>query len=166
MVERGATPEVSPLHKRALKGAQALTTPLLPDDYIELMNPMWSTRELRGRIERIQPETADASTVVIRPSLRWPGHQPGQYLRIGVEIDGVRHWRAYSLTSDPDHPEGLVSITVKHVREGQDVAVLHAPDRARGDGLPRRGRGDLRPPRPAAAEARCSSAPAAGSRRS
>ena len=72
-----------------------------------------------GAIERIQPETDDASTVVVRPSFEWPGHRPGQYLRIGVEIDGVRHWRAYSLTSDPDHPEGLISITVKHVEEGK-----------------------------------------------
>src|SRR5207248_8593518 len=33
--------------------------------------------------------------------------------------NGIRHWRAYSLTSDPDHPEGFVSITVKHVEAGR-----------------------------------------------
>ncbi len=102
-----------------LKAAKALTTPLLPDDYIELMNPMWTTRELRGEIVDIRPETEDASTVVIRPSTKWLGHWPGQYLRIGVEIDGRRHWRAYSLTSDPDHPDGLISVTIKHVPEGK-----------------------------------------------
>ena len=26
------------------------TTPLLPDDYLHLLNPLWSARELRGRI--------------------------------------------------------------------------------------------------------------------
>jgi ferredoxin-NADP reductase len=105
--------------RRLLKAARAMTTPLLPDDYIELMNPMWSTRELRGRVERVQPETADAATVVVSPSFEWPGHLPGQYLRIGVEINGRRHWRAYSITSDPQHPRGLVSITVKYVEEGK-----------------------------------------------
>jgi ferredoxin-NADP reductase len=119
MVERGADPELSPARRRALKAARALTTPLLPDDYIELINPFWSTRELHGRIERIQPECPDAATVVIRPSFPWPGHKPGQYLRIGVHIDGRRHWRAYSLTSDPEHPDGLISITVKYVEEGK-----------------------------------------------
>jgi ferredoxin-NADP reductase len=119
MVERGANPRVSSLRRRALDAARALTTPLLPDDYIELMNPLWTTRELKGRIEQVRPETDAAATIVIRPSFPWPGHQPGQYLRIGVEIDGRRHWRAYSLTSDPAHPDGLVSITVKHVAEGQ-----------------------------------------------
>lgn len=99
--------------------AKALTTPLLPDDYIELMNPLWTTRELRGEIEAVRPETEDASTIVIRPATKWLGHWPGQYLRIGVEINGRRHWRAYSLTSDPNHPEGLISITIKHVPEGK-----------------------------------------------
>ena len=102
-----------------LAAARALTTPLLPDDYIELMNPMWTTRELRGEIVDIRPETEDTSTIVIRPSAKWLGHWPGQYLRIGVEIDGRRHWRAYSLTSDPNHPDGLISVTVKHVPEGK-----------------------------------------------
>jgi ferredoxin-NADP reductase len=98
--------------------ARAMTTPLVPDDYLALMNPAWSARELMGTIVAIRPETAEASTVVVRPSFPWPGHDPGQYLRIGVELNGIRHWRAYSLTSDPDHPEGLLSVTVKYVADG------------------------------------------------
>src|SRR5436190_112267 len=98
---------------------RSLFTPLLPDDYLELINPLWSTQELRGRIESIEPETADAVTVKIRPGWEWPGHQPGQYLRIGMVIDGVHHWRAYSLTSDPDRPDGCISITPKLVEEGK-----------------------------------------------
>jgi stearoyl-CoA 9-desaturase NADPH oxidoreductase len=119
MVERAATPKVSALRRSAMRLARAMTTPLVPDDYLALMNPAWSARELTGTIVRVQPETEQASTVVVRPSFRWPGHRPGQYLRIGVEINGIRHWRAYSLTSDPDHPEGLVSITVKYVAAGK-----------------------------------------------
>ena len=99
--------------------ARAMTFPLVPDDYLGLLNPAWSARELTGMIERLQPETEDTTTVVIRPNFPWPGHRPGQYLRIGVELNGIRHWRAYSLTSDPDHPDGLLSITVKHVPEGR-----------------------------------------------
>jgi stearoyl-CoA 9-desaturase NADPH oxidoreductase len=119
MVEKAATPRIPEFRKRAMKIAKAMTTPLLPDDYIGLMNPAWSARELTGTVLRIQPETAEASTVVVKPNFPWPGHRPGQYLRIGAELNGVRHWRAYSLTSDPDHPEGLLSVTVKHVPEGK-----------------------------------------------
>jgi ferredoxin-NADP reductase len=97
---------------------RALFTPLLPDDYLELINPLWSTRELRGRIERIERETANAVTAFIKPGYEWMGHEPGQYLRIGVVVDGVHHWRAYSLTSDPDRPDGCISITPKLVDAG------------------------------------------------
>ncbi len=99
--------------------AESITFPLLPDDYLSLLNPAWSARELTGTIVRLKPETRSTTTVVLRPNFPWPGHRPGQYLRIGAEVNGTRHWRAYTLTSDPDHPEGLVSITVKHVETGK-----------------------------------------------
>lgn len=119
MAERGATPKVPPARQRALRAVRAFFSPLLPDDYLELINPLWSTRELRGRIERIDSETADTVTVLIRPGFEWPGHLPGQYLRIGVVIDGVHHWRAYSLTSEPGRPDGCISITPKLVDSGK-----------------------------------------------
>jgi ferredoxin-NADP reductase len=118
VAERGARPRVPALQRRALSAVRALFTPLLPDDYLELINPLWSTQELRGRIERVQRETDDAVTVFIKPGWEWPGHEPGQYLRIGFVVDGVHHWRAYSLTSDPGRPDGLISITPKLVNEG------------------------------------------------
>jgi ferredoxin-NADP reductase len=56
--------------------------------------------------------------VLIRPSYEWPGHQPGQYVRLGLVIDGRYHWRAYSLTSDPEPEDGLISVTPKKVDSG------------------------------------------------
>jgi ferredoxin-NADP reductase len=119
MPERGARPNVHPIQRRVLDALAALSSPLLIDDYLELINPLWSTRELRGRVESIDNETPDAATVLIKPGYRWGGHEPGQYLRIGLDIEGVRHWRAYSLTSDPARSDGLISITVKNVDEGK-----------------------------------------------
>jgi stearoyl-CoA 9-desaturase NADPH oxidoreductase len=119
MPERGARPNVHPIQRRILDALASLSSPLLIDDYLELINPLWSTRELRGRIESIDHETRDAATVLIKPGYRWPGHEPGQYLRIGLDIQGVRHWRAYSLTSDPRRTDGLISITVKNVHDGK-----------------------------------------------
>jgi ferredoxin-NADP reductase len=119
MPEKGAPPKVPKLQRRILDAVSAFSSPLLPDDYLELINPLWSTRELRGKIERIDAETEDAATVLIKPGYRWEPHKPGQYLRIGVDIEGVRHWRAYSLTSDPGREDGRISITVKNVDEGK-----------------------------------------------
>ncbi len=118
MAERGATPQVPTIGRRALALAQSFTSPLLPDDYIELINPLWSTRELRGRVERVEHETDESVTITIKPGWEWPGHRPGQYMRLGVEVDGRFHWRAYSLTSDPARGDGCITITPKLVHEG------------------------------------------------
>lgn len=119
VAELGARPQVPLWRRRALRSVRAFFTPLLPDDYLELINPLWSTRERRGRIERIIRETADAATVVIRPGWNWPGHEPGQYVRVGVVVDGIDHWRAYSLTSEPGRRDGFISITPKVVEAGK-----------------------------------------------
>ncbi len=116
---------------------RSFTSPLLPDDYLELVNPLWSTRELRGRVERIERETPRAVTVVIKPGWEWEGHRPGQYLRLGIAVDGVHHWRAYSLTSDPGRSDGRISITPKLVEGGKVSPFLF--DRVRPGAIVRLG---------------------------
>ena len=116
--ERCAVPRVPPAQRRMLRLVRSFTSPLAPDDYLELINPLWSTRELRGRVVRVTRETCDAVTVLIRPGWEWPGHRPGQYLRLGVDVDGVLHWRAYSLTSAPSRADGCIAITPKLVEGG------------------------------------------------
>lgn len=106
------------LRERAWKLAELVTTPLLPTDYLDLVNPLRSGADLRGRIEAVHPETRDAVTLVIRPGRGWRGHTPGQYIRVGVDVDGVRQWRAYSLTSPLGRRDGCISITVKAIPDG------------------------------------------------
>ena len=107
-----------PWRNRATRFAETVTTPLLPADYLDLFDPLRSGADLRGRIEAVHPETADAATIVIRPGADWAGHMPGQYVRIGIDVDGVRLWRAYSLTHGP-RADGRISITVKAVPDGK-----------------------------------------------
>ena len=106
------------LLRRVTRLAERATTPLLPQDYLDLFAPLRSGADLRGRIVEVQPETADAATVLIRPGADWAGHAPGQYVRIGIDVDGIRLWRAYSLTHGP-RADGLISITVKAVPDGK-----------------------------------------------
>ncbi|GAA4834698.1 ferredoxin reductase [Kitasatospora terrestris] len=107
------------LRGRAWKLLEMVTTPLLPSDYLDLVSPLRAGADLRGRIEAVHPETGDASTVVIRPGRGWRGHTAGQYLRIGVDVDGRRLWRAYSITSPTDRRDGRLTITVKAVPDGK-----------------------------------------------
>ncbi|MGY1640391.1 ferredoxin reductase [Geodermatophilus sp. SYSU D00703] len=114
-----ARPALAALRARALRLAELVTTPLLPDDYLDMVNPLRAGTDLRGRIEAVQRETRDAATLVIRPGADWRGHVPGQWVRIGVDVDGVRQWRAYSLTSHLGRADGCISITVKAIPDGR-----------------------------------------------
>jgi ferredoxin-NADP reductase len=107
-----------PVARRLLRAATALTTPLLPDDYLTYLNPLWSTREPRGRVDAVIPETPDSATIWLRTGPDWPLHTAGQYVRVGVDIDGVRHWRTYSLTSVPGRTDHRIAITVKATPDG------------------------------------------------
>jgi stearoyl-CoA 9-desaturase NADPH oxidoreductase len=107
------------LRDRFLRLAERVTTPLVPADYLDIIDPLRSGTELRGRIVAIHPETRDAVSLVIKPGRGWRTHTPGQYIRIGVDVDGVRQWRAYSLTSDTDRSDGCIAITVKAVPDGK-----------------------------------------------
>ncbi len=120
MVQTTSTPR---LRDRLLAGAARLTTPLLPDDYLGLLDPLWSTTDLRARVVEVRPEAAGATTLVLRPGAGWTGHLAGQWVRLGVEVDGVVQSRSYSLTSPP-RPDGLLSVTVVPVAGGVVSTVL------------------------------------------
>src|SRR5271155_5011214 len=99
--------------------ARRITTPLLPDDYLRLANPLWSARELRGRILQVRRETHDSATLVIKPGWGFGfDYEPGQYMGIGLLVDGRWRWRSYSLTSSPVKGARTVTITVKAMPEG------------------------------------------------
>ncbi|MFE0693807.1 ferredoxin reductase [Streptomyces sp. NPDC058869] len=107
------------LRTGAWKLLEMVTTPLMPSDYLDLVSPRRTGADLRGRIEAVHPETSDAATVVIRPGRAWRGHTAGQYVRIGVDVDGVRLWRAYSITSPAARRDGRITITVKAIPDGK-----------------------------------------------
>ena len=131
---------LSSLGKGARKVAEALATPLVPEDFLDLIDPLRSGADLRGRVIDVRRHGNHATTVTIRPGRGWRAHRPGQYTRIGLDVNGVRLWRAYSITS----PVGsdTITITVRAITDGKvsnhvlrDLApgtVIHL-DQAAGD---------------------------------
>jgi len=109
---------VGALRDRVIELAERVTTPLVPSDYLDVIDPLRSFSDLRGRIVAIHPETRDAVSVVIKPGRTWRTHVPGQYVRVGVDVDGIRQWRAYSLTSTTRRSDGHIAITVKAIPGG------------------------------------------------
>jgi ferredoxin-NADP reductase len=118
--------------------ASALTAPHGVDRYLELVDPAWSVREVRGTIERAVRDTPSSVRLVIRPNGNWRGHRAGQFVRVSVEINGVRHTRCYSIASSAHRRDritlgikardgGFVSRhLVEHALPGQVLVLSHA----------------------------------------
>lgn len=115
-------PAPSALRRGLWAVAEALASPRDPSDYLDLFHPLRAGAELRARVLQVRPETQDAITVLLRPGASWRGHLPGQYVRVGIDVDGVRRWRSYSVTSPPD--DHTISITAKAVPGGLVTAHL------------------------------------------
>jgi len=117
LADRGGGRALAAAGRLAGTLVRPLATPLAPDDYLGLIDPLLSARHPAGRVVAVRPECAGAATLEIRPGRGWAGHRAGQYLPVGLEIDGVRHWRTYSITSPPSRtgaPGGrTLTITVK-----------------------------------------------------
>lgn len=113
---------------------QTLTTPHPVDRYLELVHPTLTVRQMRAEITEVDRSVPGSVTLTLRTPRRRRGHVAGQYVRIGVVIDGVRHTRCYSpidaeggadrrlrLTIKA-HPGGLVSQHLyAHARPGDVV---------------------------------------------
>lgn len=98
--------------------AEAAVTPLELHDVLDVFHPLRGGRPaLQGRIVAVTPETDESATVLVKPGRDWAGHVPGQYVRVGVDVDGVRLWRTYSLTHGPRRDRNL-SFTVKAIPGG------------------------------------------------
>ena len=111
----------SPGRRAARAPAHASPTPRSPR-WTSTTSSTSSTRcargaDLRGRIVSVTAETAESATILIKPGRDWNGHVPGQYVRIGVDVDGVRLWRTYSLTHGP-RADRCISLTVKAIPGG------------------------------------------------
>src|SRR3954454_15327803 len=95
----------------------ALTAPHSVDRYLEQVNPMWAATEVRARVVDVTRETSGehpVATITLQPTNTWRGHRAGQYVQVGVEINGARRTtRCFSISSAESGPGEQFSITVR-----------------------------------------------------
>ena len=117
---------VRQLSRRLLRSGlvEALTAPHGVDRYLELVRPSWSLHEARADVVEVRHQTADSVTLTLRPNESWEGFSAGQFVRLTVEIDGVREKHCYS-PSCSEHTHGLIEITVKAHPEGHVSGFLN-----------------------------------------
>ena len=92
---------------------ESLATPHGVDSYLALVNPMLTVRRMRAEITEVVHPTADSVTLTLRPTRQWKGCSAGQFVQLGVVVDGVRHIRCYSPTCSQYRSDGRIELTVK-----------------------------------------------------
>ncbi len=105
---------------------EAMASPHQIDRYLELVNPMATVRDLRAEVTEVRRTTADTVTLTLRPTRQWRGFEAGQFVQIGVVIDGVRHTRCYSPACSQHRSDGHIELTVKAHPQGLVSQYLHA----------------------------------------
>ena len=95
--------------------AAVLTAPHGVERFLEQCDPLWSVDRVKARVVRVERTAADTVVLGLRPNRHWAGFVAGQYLRVGVEVNGVWLTRCYSLSNAP--ADGELEIAVK--RQGR-----------------------------------------------
>ncbi|MFT4298989.1 MAG: ferredoxin reductase [Aeromicrobium sp.] len=105
----------------ASRPVATMTSPHHVDHYLEKLHPLWTAEAVRARVVGVERETDNATTVTVRPNGAWKGFTPGQHVEFGIEVNGVRKVRVFSVSSSAAakgrnfsvsvkaHPDGFVS---------------------------------------------------------
>jgi ferredoxin-NADP reductase len=118
-----------------------LTGPHGVDRYVEIVRPAATLRDLRAEVVRVRRMTSDSVTLTLAPNDLWRGFEPGQFVRVTVEVDGVRRSRCYSPASSA-HDDGAFELTVKthhagevsrYLRDRAETGLALGLDHAAGD---------------------------------
>lgn len=107
---------------RRLLSLETLETLVAPngfDRYGELLDPVWSMRDVRAKIESVRRTTPRSITLTLRPNSNWQGFEAGQHVGLTVEVDGVLQTRFYSPASSALRSDGLIELTVTAHPEGK-----------------------------------------------
>lgn len=103
------------------RAVAALASPHPVDRYLELVNPMWAVEEVRARVVDVRREvdgSAPVTTLTLEPTSTWRGFRAGQFVQVGVEIDGARRTRCFSISSPETAPADTFTITVRAHEDG------------------------------------------------
>ncbi|MCG8673079.1 MAG: ferredoxin reductase [Pseudomonadales bacterium] len=95
--------------------------------FVEGIDPMWSLKHVKARIEKVQKETADTLTLTLSPTQRFQGFKAGQHLQISFDINGVTKTRTFSISSTPSELTrcNQLQVTIKAIENGDVTPWIH-----------------------------------------
>ncbi|MDX1510056.1 MAG: ferredoxin reductase [Nitriliruptorales bacterium] len=116
-----AVTTLSPRLRKALGNPffEALAAPHGVSHWLEQVNLTWTIRSDRAIVTDVRHQTADAVTLTLAPVDDGKAQfLPGQYLQVGVEIEGVTHTRCFSISCAAGRADRRLEITVKRHDDG------------------------------------------------
>jgi ferredoxin-NADP reductase len=96
---------------------EAVLTPHAVDRYLELVDPMVTWADIRGRVTAVSRRTDRTVTFTLTPTRQFEGFKAGQFIQVSVVIDGVRQTRCFS-PAGSQHADGDLEFTVTADAEG------------------------------------------------
>jgi stearoyl-CoA 9-desaturase NADPH oxidoreductase len=121
---------------------EALAYPHGVDRYVELVRPLLVAREVRAQVTAVHRQTSRSVTLALRPNDSWRGLRAGQFVNVGVEIDGVHETRPYSPAGSQHAAAGTLELTVsthpdgkvsRHLREHARAGMIVGLSQAQGE---------------------------------
>lgn len=121
---------------------EAIVTPHAVDRYLELVEPMVTYRDLRAEVTDVHRDSSRSVTLTLRPTRQWRGFEAGQFVSVGVVVDGVRQTRCYSPCDSQHRADGRIELTVKahdgglvsqHLRDNAQRGLVVDLSQASGD---------------------------------
>lgn len=110
---RPDNPRRSLLGRVAVPLLERLAYPQSPDRYLELLDPTWSLREVRGTVTEVDRSTPGSVRLRIRPNGNWQGHLAGQHVVLTLPVAGVRRSRCYSVTTSQHARDGHLELVAR-----------------------------------------------------
>lgn len=89
----------------------AALTPHAVDRYLELVDPMITWEEARAKVVRVQRRTPRSVTLTLRVTRQFTGFRAGQFVQLGIVIDGVRQVRCFS-PACADSAKDIIELTI------------------------------------------------------
>jgi ferredoxin-NADP reductase len=88
---------------------------------VEKYFPEKSLVNIKAKVLETKQESVDVLTIVLKPSKKWNSFLPGQYLEIGVKINGVLYFRNFSISSTLEQfqKEGTISLSIQKQDKGK-----------------------------------------------
>jgi ferredoxin-NADP reductase len=79
-----------------------------------------------AKIVDIKQERDDVVSLVLKPGRRWKGFKAGQFVQLGIEINGSLHQRTFSISSNEQlyAEKGLVRVSIQKQKQGKVTAYI------------------------------------------